>query len=63
MFWSLFIECETNLATTDKFVEEMVAYTKELDDTRLVEMASDCPLTDVSYDLFDVIGINYWEGW
>jgi len=63
MFWSLFIECETHLATTREFVEEMVTYTKELDETRLVVMASDRPLSDVTYDLFDVIGINYWEGW
>ena len=26
-------------------------------------MASNRPLTDVTYDLFDVVGVNYWEGW
>jgi beta-glucuronidase len=63
MFWSLFIECETDLPTTRDFVKAMVDYTRELDDTRLVVMASNRPLTDVSYDLFDVIGVNYWAGW
>ena len=32
MFWSLFIECETDLATTREFVEKMVALTRELDE-------------------------------
>lgn len=63
MFWSLFIECETHLPSTREFVKAMVDYTKELDDTRLVVMASNRPLTDVAYDYFDVIGVNYWEGW
>jgi len=26
-------------------------------------MASNHPLTDASYEYFDVIGMNYWEGW
>jgi beta-glucuronidase len=63
MFWSLFIECETDLPATREFVEKMVVLTRELDDTRLVVMASNRPLTDVTYDLFDVVGVNYWEGW
>jgi beta-glucuronidase len=63
LFWSLFIECETNLPSTREFVKTMVEYTRELDDSRLVVMASNRPLTDVSYDLFDVIGVNYWAGW
>jgi 6-phosphogluconolactonase/glucosamine-6-phosphate isomerase/deaminase len=63
MFWSLFIECETDLPSTRDFVEKMVVLTWELDNTRLVIMASNRPLTDVTYDLFDVIGVNYWEGW
>jgi beta-glucuronidase len=63
MFWSLFIECETDLPASRAFVESMVGLTRELDDTRLVVMASNRPLTDVTYDLFDVVGVNYWEGW
>ena len=63
MFWSLFIECETDLVSTRGFVKAMVDATRELDDTRLVVMASNRPLTDVSYDLFDVVGVNYWSGW
>lgn len=63
MFWSLFIECETNLESTRSFVKSMVDLTRELDDTRLVVMASNRPLTDVTYELFDVVGVNYWEGW
>lgn len=63
MFWSLFIECETHLPTTRNFVKAMVDHTRELDDTRLIIMASNHPLTDVSYDLFDVVGVNYWAGW
>ncbi|MGA2503190.1 MAG: glycoside hydrolase family 2 TIM barrel-domain containing protein [Anaerolineales bacterium] len=63
MFWSLFVECETYLPTTRGFVKAMVDSTRALDDTRLVVMASIHPLTDVTYDLFDVIGVNYWEGW
>ena len=63
MFWSLFIECETDLESTRAFVKAMVDATRSLDDTRLVVMASNRPLTDVSYDLFDVVGVNYWSGW
>ncbi|MCX6083253.1 MAG: 6-phosphogluconolactonase [Chloroflexi bacterium] len=63
MFWSLFIECETDLAASRDFVKSIVDLTRQLDDTRLVVMASNRPLTDVTYDLFDVIGVNYWEGW
>ena len=63
MFWSLFIECETHLPATREFVKAMVELTRALDDTRLVAMASIRPLTDVTYDLFDIVGVNYWEGW
>jgi beta-glucuronidase len=63
MFWSLFIECETDLASTRYFVQTMVDATRTLDDTRLIVMASNRPLTDISYDLFDVVGVNYWSGW
>jgi 6-phosphogluconolactonase/glucosamine-6-phosphate isomerase/deaminase len=63
MFWSLFIECETQLPATREFVKVMVDATREMDDTRLVVMASNHPLSDVSYDLFDVVGVNYWAGW
>jgi beta-glucuronidase len=63
MFWSLFIECETDLPSTRDFVKTLVDDTRALDDTRLVVMASNRPLTDVTYELFDVIGVNYWKGW
>ena len=63
MFWSLFIECETDQPASREFVKDVVELTRQLDDTRLVVMASNRPLTDVTYDLFDVIGVNYWEGW
>ncbi|MBP1692604.1 MAG: Beta-glucuronidase [Chloroflexi bacterium] len=63
MFWSLFIECETDHPASRRFVKAIVDLTRELDDTRLVVMASNRPLTDVTYDLFDVVGVNYWEGW
>ena len=63
MFWSLFIECETNLPSTRPFVQAMVERARELDETRLIVMASNRPLTDVTYDYFDVIGVNYWRGW
>jgi 6-phosphogluconolactonase/glucosamine-6-phosphate isomerase/deaminase len=63
MFWSLFIECDTHLPAARKFVSEIIEITKALDDTRIVVMASIRPLEDVTYDQFDVIGVNYWEGW
>ena len=63
MFWSLFIECDTHLPTTKKFVEEIVNTLRALDDTRLVIMASIRPMEDKTYNYFDVIGVNYWEGW
>ena len=63
MFWSLFIECDTHLDTTKSFVEEIIHTVRELDDTRLVIMASIYPMNDKTYDYFDVIGVNYWEGW
>ncbi len=63
MFWSLFIECETFLPEARTCVETLVNYTKKLDDTRLVIMASNRPRKDNSYDLFDVVGVNYWSGW
>jgi 6-phosphogluconolactonase/glucosamine-6-phosphate isomerase/deaminase len=63
IFWSLFIECDTHLPGTKRFVKEIVEYVKSLDETRLIIMASIRPLEDVTYDYFDVIGVNYWEGW
>ena len=63
MFWSLFIECETFQPEARGCVENLVEYTKKLDPTRLVIMASNRPKKDDSYDLFDVVGINYWSGW
>ena len=63
MFWSLFIECDTHVPAARKFVSEIIETAKALDDTRIVVMASIRPLEDVTYDQFDVIGVNYWEGW
>ncbi len=63
LFWSLFIECETHLPSTRGFVQALVEYTRGLDDSRLIIMASNHPLTDTAYEFFDVIGMNYWEGW
>lgn len=63
MFWSLFVECDTHLTTTKPFVREIIEYVRSLDNTRILIMASIRPLEDVTYDDFDVIGVNYWEGW
>lgn len=63
MFWSLFIECETFLPEARDCVKDLVEFTKNLDSSRLVIMASNRPKKDDSYDLFDVVGINYWSGW
>ena len=63
MFWSIFIECDTHIPAARPFVREIIDYVKSLDDTRIIVMASIRPLEDVTYDYFDVIGVNYWEGW
>ncbi|MCI0477964.1 MAG: hypothetical protein L0Y55_17110, partial [Anaerolineales bacterium] len=63
LFWSLFVECDTHLPTTKQFVREIIEHIKARDDTRILVMASIRPLEDVTYDYFDVIGVNYWEGW
>ena len=63
MFWSLFIECDTHLPTTEKFVNEIVNTLRALDDTRIIITATKEPLEDKIHEKFDVIGLNYWEGW
>lgn len=63
LFWSLFIECDTDRPSARPFVEELVRFVRNLDPTRLLVTASIKPLTDLNYDLFDVVGVNYWEGW
>lgn len=63
VMWSLLIECETDVPANRPFVKAIVDLTHELDDTRFAVMASNRPLTDVTYEYFDVIGVNYWRGW
>jgi hypothetical protein len=63
MFWSLFIECDTHLEANKRFVKDLIDYVRSLDDTRFLVMASLRHLEDLAYNYFDVIGVNYWEGW
>lgn len=63
MFWSLFIECETEREDSREFVSQYTALTKELDPGRLTIHASIKPVIDKTYEYFDVVGINYWTGW
>jgi 6-phosphogluconolactonase/glucosamine-6-phosphate isomerase/deaminase len=63
LFWGLFTECDTHLPVARTFVQSIVERARLLDDTRPLIMASIRPLEDAAYDLFDVIGVNYWESW
>ena len=63
LFWGLFTECDTHIPAARPFVQSVVERARLLDDTRPLIMASIRPLEDAAYDLFDVIGVNYWESW
>ncbi|MBN1147108.1 MAG: 6-phosphogluconolactonase [Anaerolineales bacterium] len=63
LFWGLFTECDTHLPDSRPFIQAIVERARSLDNTRPLIMASTKPLEDTAYDLFDVIGVNYWEGW
>lgn len=62
-FWSLFIECSTDEEESIEFVTEYIKTVKDLDPTRLTIHASIKPVTDKTYNYFDVVGVNYWTGW
>ncbi len=63
MFWSLFIECNTNEDAAVDFVPKYIKLFKDTDPTRLTIHASVIPMEDRTYDYFDIVGINYWHGW
>ncbi|MFA6309162.1 MAG: glycoside hydrolase family 2 TIM barrel-domain containing protein [Clostridia bacterium] len=63
MFWSLFIECNTNEEAAVDFVPKYIKLFKDTDPTRMTIHASVIPMQDKTYDYFDIVGINYWNGW
>ncbi len=63
MFWSLFIECNTNEDAAVDWVPEYIKLFKDTDPTRMTIHASVIPQQDRTYDYFDIVGINYWNGW
>ncbi|MCU6709076.1 beta-glucuronidase [Paenibacillus sp. J5C_2022] len=63
LFWSAHNEIDTRTKEAYQFSELMVNRIRKLDHTRLVAYASHFPMEDIVMDLFDVIGINKYDGW
>ena len=63
LFWSLFSECTTNIDEAVEFMPACIRAVKAADPTRLTIHASHRPKEDRCHSFFDVIGINYWNGW
>ena len=63
LFWSLFIECAADSDEAVKFISECINTVKTVDPSRLTIHASNRPREDRCLGFFDVMGINYWNGW
>jgi len=63
VFWSVNNECHTHTEEGLAFNTLLVNEVRAMDDSRLVAFASNRALEDLTFALFDVIGINQYYGW
>ncbi|GAG18186.1 unnamed protein product, partial [marine sediment metagenome] len=62
-FWSIQNESRSDTPEGQKLFGELSALAKQLDDSRLVTMATSCQYKDMCYGFVDVIGVNCYHGW
>ncbi len=60
--WSLGSDCATDTQGGRKFIEDLVAHTRKLDD-RLVTFGSSKISNDICFDLVDIAGFMVYYGW
>lgn len=63
LFWSVHNEIDTRSKQAYELSIKMTELVRAKDQSRLVSYATMHPMTDICLGLFDVIGINYYDGW
>ncbi|WP_231505397.1 glycoside hydrolase family 2 protein [Paenibacillus massiliensis] len=63
LFWSVHNEIDTRSKQAYDLSIQMTELVRAKDQSRLVSYATMHPMTDICLGLFDVIGINYYDGW
>jgi beta-glucuronidase len=63
IFWSVHNEIDSRTQDAYEMTERLVQLVKQLDTSRLITYATMHPLEDILLPLFDVIGINKYNGW
>lgn len=63
LFWSVHNEIDTRSKQAYELSLKMTELVRAKDQSRLVSYATMHPMTDICLGLFDVIGINYYDGW
>jgi beta-glucuronidase len=61
--WSVLNECATDTEEGRAVVTRLVDTVREVDDTRLVTLATDRGARDRCFDLVDVVCLNAYPGW
>lgn len=63
LFWGLMNEAELHKPVAREIIAPVARRARELDGTRLIVVATDKPHEDVTLDLVDVTGLNFYPGW
>ncbi|AIQ46125.1 beta-glucuronidase [Paenibacillus sp. FSL R7-0273] len=63
LFWSVHNEIDTRSSEAYDLSVKLTELVRSKDQSRLVAYATMHPMTDICLGLFDVIGINYYDGW
>lgn len=63
IIWSVHNEVDTHTTEGLEFTKLLVDRVRGLDTSRLVSLATDKPLSDLTLHLCDIIGINKYFGW
>lgn len=63
IFWSVHNEIDTSSQQAYDLSVKLVDLVRSKDKSRLVTYATNHPMDDICFSLFDVIGINYYGGW
>jgi len=61
--WSVLNECATDIPIGRAVVSQLVDAVRDLDATRPVTFASNRGLTDICFDLVDIVSVNAYYGW
>ena len=63
IMWGYLNEGRSDKQESRSLYKRLAECIRREDGTRLVTSASNQPLTDVNYDLFDVVAVNIYPGW